>query len=365
MITEIDALIILTTIPHLGPVRIRLLIQYFGSALNALNTDPAIIAQFPDFGVKVSEGFKRWNQTNDWKKNRELADRYGASIIPYTSPQYPKRLLEIPDFPVLLYVKGSLIPADTQNIAVIGTRQASIYGLEMAGKLSQELAANGFTVVSGLARGIDTAAHEGALRRGRTIAVIGSGLADIYPRENSRLAEQISENGALISEFPMNTPPDKQNFPQRNRIVSGMTLGTVLVEAPLKSGASITVDRALAYNRKVFAVPGRVDQESFRGNHHLIKNGQAKLIENANDIISCFDDLFSFSANKSAERSQGIVLAPEERNFLSLLPTQELTIDEIVHLTKIPVMRINMMLMSLILKKAIKEYPGKIYIKSA
>ncbi|MBA3958102.1 MAG: DNA-protecting protein DprA [Parachlamydiaceae bacterium] len=360
MLTELDALIILTTIPHLGSVRIRLLLQHYGSALNALQTDAASIAQLPDFGPKIAEGWLHWKHSG-WQDNLELAQKLRVDIVPFTSNVYPKALLELPDYPVVLYMKGTLKPRDQQSIAVIGTRQASIYGLEMAKKISSDLALSGFTVVSGLARGIDTAAHEGALVTGRTIAVIGSGLADIYPRENSRLAERVSENGVLISEFPMATPPDRQNFPQRNRIVAGMTRGTFLVEAPLKSGAMITVDRALTYKRKLFALPGRIDQGMFQGNHHVIKTRQGQLVENATDIVNSFDDLFSLVNTTKTTQLPTFSLGKEEQEFMSVLPKNELSIDEIVQLTKLPVMRVNVLLMSLVLKKAMKEFPGRMY----
>lgn len=363
MLTEVEALVILTSIPYLGSVRIRALIQHFGSAQTVLDADPAILAEFPDIGPKIVQGWRNWRSDASWKQNLALAERYKTAIIPYTSPYYPKRLLEIPDYPVLLYVKGTLVSADQRGIAVVGTRFASIYGREMAETISSELARAGFPVVSGLARGIDTAAHFGALRGGRTIAVIGSGLANIYPQENLRLAEEVVANGALISEFPMTTPPDRQNFPQRNRIVAGMTMGTLLVEAPVRSGAMITMDRAAAYKRPLFALPGRVDNDDFRGNHHLIKKGQAKLVENAQDVIENFDSLFSLTGYQVPKQMQIPHLEKEEHDFLKQLPTHELSIDEMMQITKLPVMKINVLLMGLVLKKAMKEYAGKIYRK--
>lgn len=363
MLSELEALVILSSIPHLGSIKIRLLIKHFGTALSALHADPAKVSDLPDFGPKIMQHWTQWKNNDSWRKNIESADKQEATIVPYSSQQFPKRLLEIHDHPVLLYIKGDLQKIDHRCIAIIGTRQASIYGMEMAEAISADLARAGFTIVSGLARGIDTAAHKAALRHGRTLAVIGSGLADIYPRENMALSNEILKKGALISEFPMMTPPDRQNFPQRNRIVSGMTLATVLIEAPLKSGAMITMEKAYAYKRKLFALPGRVDNNDFKGNHSLIKNGQAQLIENAQDIINSFDDLFGLSIGPSMAKQQHIMLDGEEKQFWNLLPNVELTIDEIVQLTRLPVMRVNVLLMSLLLKKAIKEFPGRIYKK--
>lgn len=366
MVSELEALVILTSLPHFGSVRVRQLVNQFGSAVEALEADPAALAKLRDFGPKVIQEWGSWKKDKSWKKNLELADRFEAEIIPYTSLKYPKRLLELPDYPILIYVQGELLPADNQSLAVVGTRQATIYGKEMAEKLSHDLAAAGFTIVSGLARGIDTAAHIGALKAGRTIAVIGSGLADIYPQENLELARAISKKGAVISEFPMATPPDRQNFPQRNRIVSTMTLGTVLIEAPMRSGAMITMDKALGLKRRLFALPGRADSETFRGNHQLIKQGRAQLIENASDIIAGFNDLFGTHYKSSAPiLTSPALMSNEEDLFLNKLPQQEISIDEMVQLTKLPVMKVNVMVTRLVLKKVLKEFPGKVYKKCA
>jgi DNA processing protein len=338
------------------------MVQHYGSAIAALEADPATLTELPGIGPKIVQAWKEGLKLNRWRDQLELADRQGIRIIPYTSPFYPKRLLEIIDHPIVLYVKGDLLKEDQRCLAVIGTRQATIYGLEMAKKISRELSQAGFTIVSGLARGIDTAAHEGALENGRTLAVLGSGLAHIYPQENTNLAQQISHKGALISEFPIFTPPDRQHFPQRNRIVSGMTMGTILVEGPKKSGAMITVDQALSQGRKVFALPGRVDQENFEGNHDLIKRRKAELIERASDILHHFDNLFaSYQFEKPLQIKP--ILESEEENVLRQLPNEELSIEEIVNRTGLQIAKLNVLLMSLVLKKIIKEYPGKIYRK--
>jgi DNA processing protein len=362
MLNELDALLALSHIPHLGSIRIQMLIQKFGSAANALEASEAEILEMPQFGPLIAPGWRERCSHHSWERERELAEKQEVTLLPFTDPAYPQRLREIADYPLILYVKGTLTAADQNSIAVVGTRYASIYGLEMAEQISADLAASKITVVSGLARGIDVKAHEGALRNGRTIAVIGSGLAAIYPREHILLANAITEQGAILSEFPMETPPDRQNFPQRNRIVSGMTFGTVLIEAPLKSGAMITVEKALLQRRKLFAIPGRADCENFRGNHALIKSGKAQLVESAEEIRASFEDLFgNYSAVACPTTLQP--LAPEEQQFLERLPAHELSIEEMVQLTKLPVMRINILLMGLLLKKLVKEFPGKIYKK--
>ena len=361
MNTELEALVILTATPNLGSIKIRFLIEHFGSANNALDAEPADLLGLPGFSQKTLKSWAFWKNDSSWEKDIALAEKLNVEIIPYTNPKYPKRLLEISDHPILLYVKGSLKPDDSQSIAVVGTRNSTIYGLDMAERISHDLASMGFTVVSGLARGVDTCAHTGALQSGRTIAVIGSGLANIYPRENIELSRMIEEKGAVISEFPMTTPPDRQNFPQRNRIVSGMTQGTLLIEAPMKSGAMITMHKAEQQGRPLFAIPGRCNQENFQGNHHLIKQNRAKLIESATDIAQDFDSLFSFAPSDKKKTLPS--LEKEELNLLHLLPDEELTVDDIVHTTKLPVMKLNVLLMSLVIKKVVKEYPGKIYKK--
>lgn len=357
---DVEALVALSTVPYLGSVKIRLLVQYFGSAAAALSAPLAEIQQLPGFGAKILAGIETLCKQGSWKKEVELAEKMNVKLIPWTSPDYPKRLLEIDDYPALLYVRGNIVRSDSQAIAVVGTRHPTLYGLEMAEKFGRDLAALNFTVISGLARGIDTAAHRGALKTGRTIAVIGSGLADIYPAENRGLADEIAEQGALISQFSMRTPPDKPNFPQRNWTVSGLSLGTLLVEAPLKSGAMITMDRSKRYNRKLYALPGRVDGEQFRGNHAWIKQG-AQLVENVQDITNSFDFLFPNIENRTCQMKP--LLEKEEEELLQALSPQEMTLEEISRVTQVPIAKLNVLLMSLMIKKAIREYPGKIYKK--
>lgn len=364
-LNELEALTILIGTPHLGPIKVRLLLQQYGSALEAIEHATEGWTMLPGFGSKIISGWKDWYEGGRWEQNLELVSREGAEIIPYTSPKYPKRLLEIRDHPLVLYVKGELKTADQRNIAVIGTRAASIYGLEMAEKLTRELVHANFTITSGLARGIDTKAHTTALEEGRTIAVIGSGLCNIYPKENEVLAKQIAAKGAIISEYAMMTPPDRQHFPQRNRIVSGMAAGIVLIEAPKESGAMITMQKGLEQGRKLFAIPGRADNPNFRGNHWLLKENIAHLVEEGQDIAVHYDSLFSTPACRSkTAKKPTIALEREEAELLSILPNEELSIDRMVEMSKLPIMKINILLMSLVLKGAIREYPGKIYKKS-
>lgn len=358
---ELHSLVALTTIPLLGPVKIRWLVQHFGSAAEALKTQGADLADLPGFGAKFIEGWKNTLNKQPWWKEIELAERLKVQLVSWKDPLYPKRLLDIIDSPVLLYIKGELLPKDTQAIAVVGTRNPTIYGLNVAEQFGRHLAKEGYTVISGLARGIDTAAHRAALSEGRTVAVIGSGLAEIYPHENLELADRISHSGALISEFPMSTPPDRKNFPQRNRIVSGMSAGVLLIEAPIKSGAMITMENALAQNRKVFAIPGRIDSENYQGNHLWIKRG-AQLVDHPMNVVESFENLFPGCA-KPLPAAPRPSLEREEMDLLEKLPAEELTLEEIAKKVPLSVGKLNAILMGLILKRAIKEYPGKIYKK--
>lgn len=358
--TDSEALIILSSIPSMGPVRIKSAIAHFGSPKGAIEADKEELTAL--YGPKIAGSWNSWRTNPQVEKNFELIDRFRVKVIPYTSPDYPRALLALHDHPIVLYVCGELKPCDQRAIAIIGTRDCSLYGREMAEKFARELSEMGFTIISGLARGIDTHAHQGALRGGRTIGVIGSGLADLYPKENKQLAQQMVQRGALISEFSMNTPPDRQNFPQRNRIVSALSLGVFLVEAPRKSGAILTLERARQQDKKIFALPGRVDMESFQGNHEWIKQGRAALVENAVDIANQFDTLLALKT-REIEPPPPIFLEPEEIELMKLLPTMEVQMETIAQQTRLPASKLNVLLMGLVLKGAVKEFPGKIYKK--
>lgn len=360
---EIEALVILSSTPSLGSVKIRLLVQHFGSAINAITVDAYEVGQLPGFSPKIMENWGRWNRNDEWKREFDLAAQHGVSLITYKDPEYPKSLLELPDYPILLYFKGALKALHNCPIAIVGTRHASIYGSEMAKSIASEIARQRCSVVSGLARGIDTAAHEGALESGQTIAVIGSGLADIYPRENRKLAERIVENGLMISTFRMATPPDRLNFPQRNKIVAALSLGTLLIEGAVDSGAMLTMQSALVLKKKLFALPGRVDVENFHGNHRLIKSGQALLVENGTEVVAAFGDLFPTIPVGPLKGAQRAMLEKDEIEFLNEMPAGEVSFDHLLSISKLPVQKLSVLLMSLILKKVIKEFPGKQYIK--
>lgn len=357
---ETEALLILSSLPYIGSTKVKLLLEAFGSAINTLNANKESLSENCILDKKSYESLIQWKKSTRWQQDIELIEKYDVEIINYTSKKYPKNLLKFNDFPPVLYCKSSQELQSHKIIAIVGTRNASIYGKEMAAYFSRQLAAQGYTILSGLARGIDTAAHVGALQAGRTIAVIGSGLANIYPKENAKLAEKITLSGALLSEFSMQTPPDRQNFPQRNKIVASMADAILLIEAPLQSGAMSTMNLGIAKNRKLFALPGRVDYESFCGNHFLIKQGLAKLVETPQEIIADLDDQLQKKPLQQ-EKFCGILLDKDEMELLRSLPMREISIDEILLLTKMPINRLNALLMSLLLKGAIKEFPGRIY----
>lgn len=308
--------------------------------------------------TELLEEIPNWQKNRGWQEDLREVESKQINLISFKDPLYPQSLLQLPDFPPLLYVHGHLLQNDLDAIAIIGTRNASLYGKESSAKFAEQISHAGITVVSGLARGIDTAAHQGALKTGRTIAVLGSGISNLYPRENQKLAEQIARNGAIISEYPMKTPPFKSHFPKRNRIVSGISGALILIESPLQGGGMLTMNIGKKQGKPLFALPGKADMPSFEGNHFLIKNKNATLIDQPDEIFPIFG-----RQKKSYHKSPLSSLTIEEKNFLSLLPSEEKSMDELVLLTQLPAMKLNILLMRLVLKNAMKEFPGKLYKK--
>ncbi|MGD2012012.1 MAG: DNA-processing protein DprA [Desulfobacterales bacterium] len=275
---------LLKSVPGIGNHLFKRLIDRFGSPERAFQAAEQDFQVIEGMNQALVGRIKTHRLHPSVRHDMALAAQKGVRIVTMTDPDYPALLLQIPDPPPFLYVRGKL-ESQCKAVAVVGSRIATRYGLSMAARLSAELAACGVTVVSGMARGIDTAAHEGALQSGgRTVAVLGSGLEKVYPAENRKLFQTIVRNGAVLSEFPMLTKPEPHNFPIRNRIISGMSYGTVIVEASKKSGSLITARLAAEQNREVFAVPGSVQSFKSIGTHTLIKQG-AKLVENAQDVL--------------------------------------------------------------------------------
>lgn len=346
-------LVALTLMPKLGAARIKKLLSYCGSPQEVLHLKADDILRL--FGRPTAEQWSAAKALEDAEKEVRCAEKLDVQLLAYTDKDYPSCFHQLRDAPPLLYVRGNPQPLE-KSVALVGTREATIYGLSMAEQLGRDFAEQEYAVVSGLARGIDTAAHEGALQRGRTVAILGSGLAQLYPPENGQLAQKITERGALISEFALNCPPDKYNFPRRNRLVSCLSQAVVLIEAPLKSGAMLTMDLGKGQGRPLFALPGRVDSNNFRGNHQLIKTGVAHLIEDAADVIEALGEKVQVS--KAAP-----LRSPEEEKLLAAMPAEETTLERLQQLTGLPVHAVNVLLMRLLLKRMIKEYPGKLYKK--
>ncbi len=320
-------------------------------------------------------------------KEIELIKKYNVDIVTVDEARYPENLKHIYNPPPVLYVKGNLIPEDYYNIAIVGSRRASLYGRETAEKLARQLSASGFTVTSGMARGIDTSAHTGVLKvAGRTIAVLGCGINIVYPPENKNLMDKIADSGAVISEFPINTTPQRYNFPIRNRIISGLSLGVVIVEAAQKSGALITASFALEQGREVFSVPGKIGVPTSRGTLGLIKEG-AKLVEDVDDILEEIRSKPDAQATSRVRPStslgtpfgrsgqagtttiphpgSGMVadLTEDEASVFNSLSDEPKHIDEIKGICDLDSSKLSGVLLRLELKKAVKELPVKKFVK--
>ncbi|MBI4659216.1 MAG: DNA-protecting protein DprA [Verrucomicrobia bacterium] len=363
-----EALIALNLIDHVGPVRVRQLLQYFGEAPAVLAASKPQLLKVHGIGEETAEAISSWENSVDLQGELKRIEDFGCLVITQADEAYPELLRQIYDPPIVLYVKGQLTEKDKNSVAMVGSRMTTHYGMEVARKLAFQLAYLGVTVVSGGARGIDTAAHQGALSgKGRTIAVLGTGINLVVPCENAELFERIAANGALITQFPFNRPADKQSFPIRNRIVAGMTLGTVVVEANLTSGALITANMAVDYGRQLFAVPGRIDSPRSKGCHELIKKG-AKLCEGAEDILSEFEYLFPQTNRKPSPGETGALpaleLSENEQRAFAALGDEATPIDEVIRQSGLPTSAVSVALLSLEMKRLIKQLPGKLFVKN-
>ncbi len=365
--SEIESLVALNMVEGLGPITIRRLVNAFGSASAAFAADSAALARVEGIGPVLAARIAAGRSAADAPRELERARRGGVTLIPFTDPAYPECLAEIYDPPVLLYVKGALRPEDRFSIAVVGARRCSQYGLFHAERLAGQIAGVGLTVVSGMARGIDTAAHRGAIKAGgRTIAVLGSGLGRIYPPENRGLADEIAATGAVVSEFPLAIGPQRANFPLRNRLISGLSLGVLVVEAARKSGSLITASQALEQGRTVFAMPGRIDSFASRGAHALLKDG-ARLVESVEDICAEFPYLFPARAPREETGAPGAPrprLTPGEESVLGHLAAEERSIDEITASCGLPPAAVSAALLSLELKHLANKLPGNRFRKA-
>ena len=392
---ETISLIHLNMIQGIGLKTIQVLRDVFGSAEQALQATADELNKIDQLTPAMRDLLQRKPVQHPIERELELIQEYGCQMLTLYDAAYPASLKEIDTPPIVLYIRGELTPEDSLSLSLVGSRDAKDYGRKASYRLSYQLAQRGLTIVSGLARGIDTAAHRGALEAGgRTIAVMGSGLSFIYPATNTDLAEKITESGALISEFPMETTPKPNNFPRRNRIISGLTLGTVVVEASNRSGALITARLAGEQGREVFAVPGEIFSELSTGTHRLINNG-AKL-------VNTVDDLFNELPRHALSQVQSITsgspmpeetelspqeqpvekrvpehaaaqppqitpppdLTPDERTVFDAIEDPSSHIDTIVRTTQLPIGQVSSVLLMLELKGVVQQLPGKQFTKA-
>ncbi len=360
-----EACIALNMLPTVGPVRLRKLLEVFHEPQQVLAAKRDQIRKVEGIGHDVADQISSWESIVDLAAELKRIREFGAAVIMQESPSYPKALREIHAPPIVLYVWGELQDRDHHAIGIIGARRTTHYGMESAKKLAYQIAYAGLTVISGLARGIDTAGHQGALAaKGRTIAVIGSGLSKLYPPENQALADKIRNgNGAIVSEFSMEIEPDRQTFPMRNRIISGWSHGVLVVEAGLNSGALITASQALEQGRSVYAVPGHINAPSAMGSNRLIQQG-AKLVMSASDIL---DDLqILLPETKPSPEAAARPLPPlsdDERRVFDAIDSSETPIDRIAAKSDLPSATVSSTLLRLELKHLVKQLPGKYFVK--
>lgn len=349
--------IALSMLPEVGPVGARKLLSVFRSPEMIFNAGLNDLLSVEGIGINRAKNIKAFSAWRVVEEQIEKMEKSGIKAVSLDDPLYPEMLREIYDAPAVFYVKGDIQPQDKYSIAIVGSRKLTHYGRSAAENLSEDLASMGFTIVSGLARGVDSLSHKGALKAGgRTIAVLGSGIDVPYPPENKTLMDNIAGSGCVISEFPLGTPPDKENFPKRNRLVSGLSLGVLVVEAAADSGALITARYALEQGREVFAVPGNITSGNSEGTNDLIKKG-AVLVQKATDIIEELAPVLKgFIRLKDKVK---IEVSDEEKTLCNLLSGEPKQIDMISRESGLPASAVLAILLGLELKGAVKQITGK------
>jgi len=360
-----------------GPVTFAKLISHFGSPDRALGASVSELTKVDGIGLKTAERIASTRDKFDSADELALAEKLGVWLVTLEDRRYPPVLKQIYDPPPVLYVKGSLTRQDSLAISIVGSRRCSLYGQEQSTRFAHFLASAGFTICSGMARGIDTLAHQGALAAaGRTIAVQGCGLANIFPPENKKLFELIAESGACISELPLRYEPLAENFPPRNRIIAGLSLGTIVIEAGLNSGALITAKAALDYNREVMAVPGKIDSPLSQGTHKLLKEG-ARLIESVGDVMEALgyigDQLEPHASRAAADAAaqaeaplfdaKQLKLSADEQTIHNCLDKEPKHVEQVIADTELTPGGVSAALISLRLKGLIKQLPGSMFVK--
>lgn len=384
---DVERLLTLNLTEGIGVVLYRRLVRHFGALEAAVAAPERALREVPGIGPVLAGAIRKHARAGTGRAEIDRAARLGVRVLPFWDEAYPAVLKPLYDPPLVLYVKGTLAPEDALAVAVVGTRVPSFYGRAQAERFARQLAARGITVVSGLARGVDTHAHEAALKAGgRTVAVLGSGLQRVYPPENAKLAARVAEQGALVSEFSLAASPNPKNFPRRNRIISGLSLGVLVVEAGRRSGALITVDWALEQGREVFAVPGKIDNPESAGCHAILKQGAAKLVESVEDIL---EEIPAYAAaqpaggpgrggaagrgNGGAAEPRGTIGAASAlartgdgraSELLALLGGEPLHIDALIAESGLPSSAVSAALLGLELKRLVKQLPGKYFVRA-
>jgi DNA processing protein len=367
---ELRDLVCLTMVPGVGPLTGRALLEQFGTAGRVLDASPAALREVAGVGPRLAGRIAGARREHDPAAELELCRQHGVRPVSRADPAYPPPLTTIPDPPPLLYLRGTYEPHDALAVALVGSRRCTPYGLRTAERLAASLARAGLTVVSGLARGIDAAAHRGALKAGgRTLAVLANGLADVYPPEHADLAKEVAAAGALVSEMPMRQQPLAGLFPQRNRLISGLSLGVVVVEATPRSGSLATAQHAAEQNREVFAVPGPVDSLSSRGCHALLRDG-ARLVESVEDILEelrpQIRDARPLAAAPAEDRpgTPGPALSEPERLLLGHLDDLPRPVDELIALSGLTASQAMAALSILEMRRLARRVPGNQFIRA-
>lgn len=357
----------LKSVPGVGNRTFKRLLTSFGTPENVFNASPEELLATKAAGPHAISGIRNFKRGDEIRKEIAEIKRRGFQMISFADAEYPQYLRHIPDPPPILYINGECMPEIEPAIGIVGSRNPTQYGTTMTKELSIGLVERGFTIVSGMARGIDTAAHKGALSaQGKTVAVLGSGLGRIYPAENEKLYYKIAERGAVISEFPLHAEPEPHHFPVRNRIISGMTRGTVIVEATTRSGSLITARCAMEQGREVFAVPGSVRSFKSTGTHRLIKEG-AKLVENVTDIIEELGPTDSqqgiCTEAKVLSADAFEALSAKERKVLRVLNPYPVHIDTIIRHASLSAGEVSGILLQLEIKGIVEQMPGKLFTR--
>jgi len=366
---KLTSLKALLSIERIGPILFLNLLTRFSSIENIFSASPHELKKAGNIGNTLARRIiDAGKKLDDFRiateKEIDVVTKLGGEIITYFDEDYPQLLKQISSPPVILYTVGKIKEASENTVAVVGTRRPTAYGKLQAERFVKELTGNGITIVSGLARGIDTIAHNSALKYGgRTIAVIGSGLDIIYPSENKKLAKMIEEKGAVISEYPPGTKPDAQNFPKRNRIISGLSLGSLIVETKINGGAMYTANFALEQNREVFAVPGNLGVPQSEGANFLIKKNGAKLVQTVQDIL---DELNIFIDTKKERKEISPLpdLSLFEKQIYDVLSNKPLHVDKISEAARMNAAECSVHLLTLEFKGLVKALPGKMFARS-